>query len=158
MSPTGVFEREAFGVARWIFALRNQMARREEGINLLQKQENSIQSNLPRLPVQVRNLRASSLVDECAAGLCRDSPGEGLRGLKFSRQGGSLRLGIHRRETPGRREQQRDCDVWKARWRIEIDDGLADSGRSSTEKPGTRRVAGSFGDGDDSLALWGCHG
>ena len=30
MSPTGVVDREAFGVARWIFALKNQMVGKGE--------------------------------------------------------------------------------------------------------------------------------
>ena len=71
----------------------------------------------------------------------------------FIRRRGSLRLRVHRRETPGRRERQRDCDIWKAGWRVLIDDVLEDPGRSSPEKTGSRRLAGSFGNGDNSLAL-----
>ena len=45
MYPTGVIEREAFGVARWIFVLKNQVvgerAKEERGYQSLSKQENS---------------------------------------------------------------------------------------------------------------------
>ena len=45
MSPTGVVEREAFGVAKWIFALKNQVVgkgeKEERGYQSLSKQQNS---------------------------------------------------------------------------------------------------------------------
>ena len=45
MSPTGVVEHEAFRVARWIFALKNQVVgkgeREKRGYQSLSKQENS---------------------------------------------------------------------------------------------------------------------
>jgi hypothetical protein len=119
MSRTGVVKHEAFGVVRWIFALKIQVVgmgeREERGNQSLSEQENSKSGNLRHLPVQVRNLRASSLVDKCAAGFCSNRPCEGLRGFSFTRRDGDLWRGIHRRETPGRREQHSNSTMTSGR-------------------------------------------
>lgn len=58
---------------------------------------------LPCLPVQVGYFGSGSLLDQRAVGLGCDCPSEALSRLVFLEWDSSLRRGIHRRETPGRR-------------------------------------------------------